>query len=83
MEAIQEKNLEINVVKVTGSKGCSRCSELSDIVWHAANVSGGLYEGFFSIPVDDWEFFIKNALGSDSSYSENVQIKIDRIFLKT
>jgi len=83
LKKIQNTDIQVNVIGVSGASKCGVCTESSDVVWHAANVSGSLYQGFFAIPVTDWTNFIKTALGSNETNSENVHVKIDRIFLKT
>jgi hypothetical protein len=67
---------------ISGLDVCSPCTEMSTIVWHAANYP---YEGFSSIPISDWDGFIRNSLETrpGSSETPTVAIKINRIFLKT
>jgi hypothetical protein len=79
---LRSTNPRAHITAISGTEGCSPCSEMSTIVWHAANAP---YEGFSSIPIKDWDGFIRDSLGSlpDSAEVPSVAITIDRIFLKT
>ena len=80
---IKNTEIDVDVIKVSGVSNCTKCKESDKIVWHAANNSSNLYEGFSKIPVDDWKKFTKTALESTESSSVKAEIEIHRIFLKT
>lgn len=84
-ELAEIRNAEINieVVEVSGAESCTKCTESSKIVWHAANYNGLFYEGFAQVPVSDWSAFTKSALNPTESSNTKAKIVIDRIFLKT
>lgn len=81
--AIEIQKTHTAITDVTGIERCSTCSEMSKIVWHAANYNGGLYEGFANIPVANWPEFIRQAIGSDAAASMKTRVEIERIFIKT
>lgn len=49
LAAIKARVIQADVVHVSGGERCTRCSESSKVVWHAANYNVGLYEGFANV----------------------------------
>ena len=84
-ELAEIRNAEVNIalVEVSGAESCTKCTESSKIVWHAANYNGFFYEGFAQIPVSDWSAFTKSALNPAANSKTQAKIVINRIFLKT
>lgn len=84
-ELAEIRNTEINIalLEVSGAESCTKCTESSKIVWHAANYNGFFYEGFAQIPVSDWSAFTKSALNPAANSKTQAKIVINRIFLKT
>lgn len=80
---IERSIIDIDIIKVSGISPCIECRESEKIVWHAGNHGAFLYEGFFKIPIDDWESFIKNSLGSNPNSRSKVELEIKRVILKT
>lgn len=80
--AIENQKTHTAITDVTGIERCSTCSEMSKIVWHAANYNGGLYEGFANIPVANWPEFIRQAIGSDAAANIKTRVEIERVFVK-
>ncbi|AZD29017.1 hypothetical protein [Pseudomonas chlororaphis] len=83
LSEIRKTPTDVEVIEVSGIERCSNCTERSKVVWHAANYSGFLYEGYSMIPVQDWDALMKSALGSRSGGKNKAKIEIKQIFLKT
>lgn len=83
LEAIKSRVIQADIVNVVGAESCTRCSESSKVVWHAANYNVGLYEGFAAVPVEDWLEFARLSVGSSSEAPLKTTVEIDRVFVKT
>ncbi|WP_254865931.1 hypothetical protein [Pseudomonas fluorescens] len=83
LAAIKSRVVEADIVQVTGGDPCTRCSESSKVVWHAANYKVGLYQGFARIPVDDWAEFTRRSVGAIPVAAMKTSVEINRVFLKT
>lgn len=83
LAALKQQSTDVDVTAVTGTENCSACTERSNIVWHAANYNGALYQGYAALPIKDWEAFVQDALESRPQSAKKVKIVIERIFLKT
>ncbi len=83
LAALKQRSIDVDVTAVTGGENCSACTERSNIVWHAANYNGSLYEGYAALPIKDWGTFVQEALESRPQSATKVKVVIERIFLKT
>ncbi|MGU9828719.1 hypothetical protein [Pseudomonas sp. LF242] len=83
LAAIRARVIQADVVHVSGGERCTRCSESSKVVWHAANYNVGLYEGFANVPVDDWTEFTRQSIGAVPGSALKTDVEIDRVFVKT
>ncbi|MDP9939002.1 hypothetical protein [Ectopseudomonas alcaliphila] len=83
LSKVKNANIDIDVIEVSGVEGCTKCTESSKMVWHAANYNGLLYEGFSKIPISDWSDFVRSSLISTADSSTKARIEIHRVFLKT
>ena len=80
-EQLRNSLPKVRIVTVSRIDPCTTCTEMSSIVWHAAVYP---YEGFFPIPISDWEGFIRGSLEAQpSSDAKAVQIQVESVFLKT
>lgn len=83
LAAIKGRVIQADIVQVSGGEKCTRCSESSKVVWHAANYNVGLYEGFANVPVNDWTEFTKRSVGDAPNAALKTHVEINRVFLKT
>ena len=85
LDRIRSTPAKLNLKAVSPPDSCSPCNEGSSAVWHAANLDGLFYEGFFGIPVTDWKALVATSLDRDSGDSINpgASIEVKRVFLKT
>jgi hypothetical protein len=85
LDRIRSAAVPVSLQAVTPPEPCSPCSESSSAVWHAANLDGKFYEGFFRIPIADWNGLIASSLDSvpGGLNSSGVSVEVKRVFLKT
>tara|TARA_R110002072_G_C7732320_1_gene515863 strand:+ start:78 stop:650 length:573 start_codon:yes stop_codon:yes gene_type:complete len=84
LKSLRDNQGVVSEIKIEIPAPCQRCGERGNFVWHAANYTGtNLYEGFFPIPMDNWNDFISEALGSTESTKSETIVNLERVFLKT
>ena len=83
INSIQSHKVQYAISKIDTPSPCKKCGEGGNLVWHAANFTGrSLYEGFFSIPVSDWNKFVKTSLANQNK-GVPAEVTLKRVFLKT